>query len=116
MEEKSGLEKLLENLTEFGLFPNVSVVNKGALFPSQNRFANSYTVTALLSDSIYFLARSNVSSSFTGIYSSIELPLEVEYEVFKRNWFDFLFFPKRQKLGVKYLDENLTVVSPKWEC
>jgi hypothetical protein len=41
MEEKSGLEKLLENLTELGLFPIASVVDKGALFPSQNRFASS---------------------------------------------------------------------------
>ena len=114
MEEKSGLDMLLENLAELGLFPNVSVVNKGTLFPSQNRFASSTTVAVLLSDSTYFLARSNVSSSFTGIYSSIELPLEAEYKVYKRNWFDFLFLPKRQKVGVKYIDENLTIVSPKW--
>jgi hypothetical protein len=114
MKEKSGLDKLLENLAELGLFPNVSEVNKGTLFPPQNRFASSSTVTALLSDSTYFLARSNVSSSFTGIYSSIDLPLNVEYNVYKRNWFDFLFLPKRQKVGVKYIDENLTIVSPKW--
>lgn len=114
MEEKSGLYKLLENLAESGLFPDVSVVDKGTLFSSRNRFASSSTVTALLSDSKYFLARSNVSSSFTGIYSSIELPLEAEYRVYKRNWFDFLFLMKRQKVGVKYIDENLTIVSPKW--
>ncbi len=114
MEEKSGLDMLLENLAELGLFPNVSVVNKGTLFPPQNRFASSTTVTVLLSDSTYFLARSNVSSSFTGIYSSIELPLEVEYKVYKRNWFDFLILPKRKKVGVNYIDENLTIISPKW--
>lgn len=114
MEEKSGLDKLLENLAALGLFPDVTVVDKGTLFPPQNRFASSTTVTLLLSDSTYFVARSNVSSSFTGIYSSIELPLEVEYKVYKRNWFDFLLFPKRQKVGVKYIDENLTIVSPKW--
>ncbi|MDD3877935.1 MAG: hypothetical protein PHT69_15035 [Bacteroidales bacterium] len=114
MEEKSGLDKLLENLVELGFSPNVSLVDKGSFFPRQNRFVSSNTVTVLLSDSIFFLARSNVSSSFTGIYTSVELPLEAEYKVYKRNWFDFLFFTKRQKLGVKYIDENLTIISPKW--
>lgn len=114
MEEKNGLDKLIENLIELGLTPNIVEQDKGALFPPQNRFASSTTVTVLLSDSTYFLARSNVSSSFTGIYSSIELPEEIEYTVHQQNWFDFLFFPKRQKLGVKYMDDNLTIISPKW--
>lgn len=62
----------------------------------------------------FFLARSNVSSVFTGVYSVIELPFEAEYKVYKRNWFDFLLFPKRQKVGVKYIDENLIIISSKW--
>jgi len=114
MVEKSGLDMLLENLADLGLFPQVSLEDKGTLFSPQNRFASSNTVTVLLSDSIFFLARSNVSSSFTGIYSSVELPAEAEYKVYKRNWSDFLFFPKRRKVGVKYIDENLTIISPKW--
>jgi hypothetical protein len=114
MEEKKGPDMLLENLVELGFSPNVSSVDKGSFLPRQNRFASCNTVTVLLSDSIFFLARSNVSSSFTGIYSSVELPLEAEYKVYKRNWFDFLFFQKRQKVGVKYIDENLTIISPKW--
>lgn len=114
MEEKSGLDMLLENLAEFGLLPEVSIENKGTLYSARNRFASSNTVTVLLPDSLYFLARSNVSSAFTGIYSSIELPEEAEYKVFKRNWFDFLLPSKRQKVGVKYIDEKLTIVSSKW--
>jgi len=114
MEEKSGLDMLVNNLVELGLFPNVSLVDKGLLFPPQNRFASSNTITVLLSESIFFLARSNVSSSFTGVYSSIELPFEAEYKIYKRNWFDFLFFQKRQKIGIKYIDENLTIISSKW--
>ncbi|MCL2097712.1 MAG: hypothetical protein FWH23_03010 [Bacteroidales bacterium] len=114
MEEKSGLDKLIENLAELGLYPDVYVENKGAFFPRHNRFASSTTVTVLLSDATYFLARSNVSSSFTGIYSSIELPVEAEYKVHKRDWFDFLFFSKKQKVGIKYIDKNLTIASPKW--
>lgn len=114
MEEKSGLDMLLDNLVELGLLPNVSSADKGTLFSPENRFSSSKTVTVLLSDSMFFLARSNVSTSFTGIYSSIELPAEVEYKVYKRNWFDFLLFPKRQIVGIKYIDDNLTIVSAKW--
>ena len=114
MEEKSGLDKLLENLDELGLNPNVSIEDKGTVFSSRNRFSSSKTVIVLLTESIYFLARYNVSSVFTGLYSVIELPFEAEYKVYKRNWFDFLLFPKRQKVGVKYIDENLTIISPKW--
>lgn len=114
IEEKSGLDKLMENLAELGFSPDAHVVKKGTLFPPHNRFASSTTVTVILSDSTYFLARSNVSSPFTGIYSSIKLPVEAEYKVHKRSWFDFLFFPKRQKVGIKHIDKNLTIVSPKW--
>jgi len=114
MDEKSGLDKLLENLDELGLSPNVSIEDKSTVFSSHNRFSNSKTVIVLLTESIYFLARSNVSSVFTGVYSAIELPFEAEYKVYKRSWFDFLLFPKRQKVGVKYIDENLTIISPKW--
>ena len=114
MEEKNGLDLLLDNLTELGYSPNLYVEDKGTLFPSQNRFASCSTVTVVLSDSLYFLARSNVNSVFTGIYSSIDLPNEAEFKVFVRNWFDFLFYRNRQKVGIKFIDENLTIVSPKW--
>ena len=114
MEEKNGLDLLLENLTELGFSPRVSVEDKGTLFPSQNRFASCSTVTVVLSDSLYFLARSNVNSVFTGIYTSIDLPNEAECKVFVRNWFDFLFYRNRQKVGIKFIDENLTIISPKW--
>lgn len=114
MDEENGLDILIENLRRLGLSPNVNVTDKGAFFPRHNRFASSTTVTALLSDEIYFVARSNVTNPFTGIYSSIKLPAEAEYKVYKRNRFDFLFFFKRQKLGHKYMDKNLTIVSPIW--
>ena len=114
MKEKSGLDNLMESLTKLGLSPDVYVSDKSTFYPRHNRFASSTTVIVLLSDATYFLARSNVSSSFTGIYSWIKLPLEAEYKVHKRDWFDFLFFFKKQKVGIKYIDDNLTIVSPKW--
>ncbi len=114
MQDKSGLEMLVESLEELGLVPDVSKVSKGALFPAHNRFASSTTVSVLLSDSIYFLARANVSSSFTGIYSSIELPEHAEYIVHKRDWTDFMFLPARKTLGNAFIDKNVSIISPHW--
>ncbi len=48
MKEINQLDILIENLEESGLIPMVSVVNKSALFPTQNTFASSTTVMALL--------------------------------------------------------------------
>lgn len=111
MEEKNGLDLLLDSLSELGLSPSVTVEDKGTHFSSLNRFASCTTVTVVLSDSLYFLARSNVNSAFTGIYSSVNLPIEAEFKVYVRNWFDSLFYSNRQKVGIKFIDENLTIVS-----
>ena len=114
MEEKSGLDKLIENLLELGLKPDVHAVRRTNIFSDKNRFFSTTSVIVQLSESIYFLARATPGDAFTGIYSSIELPIKAEYKVYKKNWFDFLFFPIRKKLGVKYIDNNLTIVSPRW--
>jgi hypothetical protein len=114
MNKINELDVLIENLKELGFKPNVAVEDKSTLMPSPNRFASSTTVKVSLSDSLFFLARANVSSSFTGLFSTIDLPNKVEYKVYRRSWFDFLLLPKRQKVGVKYIDENLTIISQEW--
>ncbi|MCL2511855.1 MAG: hypothetical protein FWF09_07380 [Bacteroidales bacterium] len=114
MEEKTGLEILIENLMELGLNPDTHVVSRKNILSGRDRFLSTTSVIVQLSDSMFFLARAGVSHTFTGIYSSIKLPIKAEYKVYNRNWFDFIFFPKKQKVGVKYIDENLTIVSPRW--
>ena len=48
IKELNELDVLIENLKESGLAPKVTVVDKSALFPTQNTFASSTTVMALL--------------------------------------------------------------------
>ncbi len=48
LKELNELDVLIENLKESGLAPKVTVVDKSALFPTQNTFASSTTVMALL--------------------------------------------------------------------
>ena len=115
MEEKTGLDELIENLMELGLKPNAHAIKATNILFGKDKFLSVKSVIVELSDSIFFLARdTGMSHTFTGIYSSIELPIEAEYKVHNRNWFDCLLFPKRQKIGVKYIDDNITVVSSKW--
>jgi len=115
MEEKSGRDILIENLVKLGLTPDVHAESRTNVLSGRDRIFSTSSVVVQLSDSTYFLARNTgLSHTFTGIYSSIKLPVEAEYKVRCRNWFDFLFFPKRKKLGVKYIDDRLTIVSSGW--
>ncbi len=114
MEEKNGLDQLIENLTLLGYSPELSVEDKSSLFPAQNRFTSAKTVTVELSDNLFFIARSNVNSVFTGIYTALKNPTDSEFKVYVKNWFDFLIYRNRQKVGIKFIDENVTIVSSKW--
>ena len=114
MEEKNGLNKLIENLTLLGYTPELTVEDKSSLFPAENRFTSAKTVIVVLSDNLYFIARSNINSAFTGIYTAIKNPIDSEFKVYVRNWFDFLIHRNRQKVGIKFIDENVTIVSSKW--
>lgn len=115
MEKKTGLNFLIENLMDLGLKPNVHTESITKVISGKDKFRSAKSVVAELSDSQYFLAHdTGLSHTHTGIYSLIDLPEEAEYEVHKRDWFDFLIYPKRQKVGIKYIDNNITIVSSVW--
>jgi len=117
MEEKSAFDILIENLIDLGFTPESNASYKPFTQPGSDRFLNTKYVYCTLSDSIYFYASDSFgasnSSTFTGLYSSIQLPKEAEYKVVNKIWFDFLH-PKKKKSGVKYVDENVTILSSNW--
>ena len=116
MEEKSAIDILVDNLTELGYEPETNTSNKTFIIPGTDRFLSSKFVVCMLTDSIYFLAsdsmgtRAYTSSTFTGLYSIIELTQDAEFKVIKKDWFDFVF-RKKKKYKVKYIDNNLTITS-----
>ena len=120
MENESTSNILAENLIELGLHPDTHVSNKNFIIPGNDRFLNTKFVVALLTDSIYFLTsdsfgtKAYASSTYTGLYSSIELPIEAECKILKKDWFDTIFYFKKRKTGIKYIDEKLTIISSDW--
>lgn len=110
---------MLENLKDLGYKPETNISNKTFIVPSGDRLLNEKFVICLLSDDIYFYASDSlaskpyVSSTFTRLYSTIDLPEEAEYKVFKKDWFDFLY-SNRKKPKISHIDDNLTIISRKW--
>lgn len=120
MKNESVPNLLAENLIELGLDPDTHISNKTFIIPGSDRFLNTKFVVALLADSIYFLAsdsfgtKAYASSTYTGLYSSIDLPIEAECKILKKDWFDTIFYFKKRKTGIKYIDEQLTIISSDW--
>lgn len=115
MEQDIWFIKQIETLKTLGFEPKI--INEVLKNATLDRKASlvSKTVKVSLTDSIMFLSRSPaLANSFTGIYSLIDLPDSVEYEVFARDWFDFVLYPKRKKVGVKSIDRSFTISSTHW--
>jgi len=116
MQEKSAFDILIENLTELGLEPESNRSDKAFFMSTSDRILSVKYVGCKLSDSIYFFAvdsygtKAGDSSTFTGIYSTIDLPQRAEYKVKKRDWVDFLY-TKRRKTGIGYIDRSVTIIS-----
>jgi hypothetical protein len=51
------------------------------------------------------------SRTFTGIYSSINLPPETDCHIYKKDWIDLILRIHKRKSGIKFIDENLTITS-----
>jgi len=47
----------------------------------------------------------------TGIYSILDLQTDIECKVYKRDWFDFLFYFNRKKSDIASIDKHLTLTS-----
>lgn len=118
MNEKSGFEILVENLIDLGYNPETNASKKIYIIPGRDRMSNAKFVLCKLSENIYLFAsdsygtRAYSSSTFTGLYSTIELPEEIEYKIVKKDWTDFLY-RNRKKAGTRYIDDNLTIISSK---
>jgi len=116
MEEKSAFDILVENLSEFGLTPQTHITNQTFIVPGGGRFLNTKFVFVEI-DSLYFVAydtystKAHTSNTFTGIYSTIDLPTNMECKIYKKHsWLDFFLYVKKRKAGVRYIDDKLTIV------
>lgn len=120
MENKTGYEELYENLISLGFSPISHITKKSFFISGSNKLLNTKYIIAQISDSVYFLAYDSYgttaysSSTFTGLYTSINLPIDAEYKVCIKDWFDCFLFSKRKKIGNKYIDNKISIISSQW--
>lgn len=119
MEDKSAFDILVETLESFGFKTESSSIYQPIIVTPSERFLSTKYVCCEITDSIYFFAsdsygtKAYTSSTFTGLYSSLETLKDIEYKVIKRDWFD-VFNRKRRKTGIDHVDNNVTILSSGW--
>src|SRR5690554_3143196 len=119
MEDKSAFDILVETLESFGFKTESSSIYQPIIVTPSERFLSTKYVCCEITDSIYFFAsdsygtKAYTSSTFTGLYSSLETLKDIEYKVIKRDWFD-VFNRKRRKSGIDHVDNNVTILSSGW--
>lgn len=119
MEQKSAFDILADNLKELGYEPQTHINNRMFIIPD-DRISNKKFVVAELPNSIYFLAtdsftnKAQSSTTFTGLYTTIDLPDEAQCKVHPRDWLGSLLLMKKKKIGMKYIDERVIITSSGW--
>ena len=87
------------------LSPNDQLVNtKYIVFKKRNLIFCAY-------DS--FTAKIGSSRTFTGIYSPIRLNPEMELELSRKHWSDYILLFNKRKTGADVIDRNFTITATK---
>lgn len=119
MQEKSAFDILAENLEKLGYKPITNVNNQLFIIPN-DRISNRKFVAAELPDSLYFLAtdsytvKAQSSTTFTGLYSVIDLLPEANCRIHRKDWVGSLLLIKKKKVGVKNIDDRVIITSSGW--
>ena len=113
---KQAFDILFDNLTARGLQPERQISERNFIVPGVDRISNTKYIIAR-NKTFYFCAYDSHGTSaysfrtFTGIYSSINLPPETDCHIYKKDWVDLILRNHKRKSGIKFIDENLTVTS-----
>lgn len=117
MEIESENNLLAENLIKLGFNPETKDTKLNFYVPEIDKLQSSRFVVAKLTESIYLVAsdsygpQNDNSARFTGLYTSTDFPIVADYEILKKDWFNSLLFFKKKKVGIDYIDKNLTILS-----
>jgi len=120
MNEKSSFDILLENLTALGYQPESNLLQQVSVFAvTGNRYGSNKHVYCVLSKGLYLFAydcfKSSAynSSTFTGIYTTVDLPPQAEYRVIKKDWVHFIL-KNKQRVGSADINKKITLLSSTW--
>jgi hypothetical protein len=116
MADKTAFDILFDNLSVRGLLPERQISERNFIVPGVDRMSNTKYIIAKYK-TFYFCAYDShgtsaySSKTFTGIYSSINLPPETDCHIYKKDWVDLILRKHKHKTGIKFIDENLTITS-----
>jgi len=116
MADKTAFDILFDNLSARGLQPEKHISERNFIVPGSDRMSNTKYIIAR-NKTLYFCAYDSHGTSayssrtFTGIYSSINLPPETDCHIYKKDWVDLILRKQKRKSGIKFIDENLTITS-----
>ncbi|MBS4057949.1 MAG: hypothetical protein KGZ82_11575 [Bacteroidales bacterium] len=116
MTDKTAVDLLFDNLTAKGMQPEKRISERNFVVPGKDRMSNTKYVIAR-HHSLFFCAYDShgtsayASRTFTGMYSSINLPPETDCHIYKKDWVDLLLRYHKRKSGLSYLDDTLTITS-----
>ena len=110
MADKTAFDILFDNLSARGLHPEKQISERNFIVPGVDRMSNTKYIFAR-NKTFYFCAYDSYGTSayssktFTGIFSSINLPPETDCHIYNKNWVDLILRRHKRKSGVKFIDE-----------
>ncbi|MBK7213355.1 MAG: hypothetical protein IPH88_08725 [Bacteroidales bacterium] len=116
MVEKTAFDILFEKLSDRGMNPERQISERSFIVPGVDRMSNTKYIIAR-NKTFYFCAHDSYgtsaysSNTYTGIYSTINLPAETVCHIYKKDWTDQILRTRKHKTELRYIDENLTITS-----
>ncbi|MCD8186415.1 MAG: hypothetical protein LUD68_08225, partial [Rikenellaceae bacterium] len=113
--KNSAFERLQEILRELGYAPKTHATARDVVVPGS--YLRCKYVFADLGSFLFFASDSyggGPSSTYTGVYTPIELAENAECSIFRKEWFDRWLVSGKFKTGHEYIDRYLTIKSSGW--
>lgn len=116
MDQDNAFDILIKNLSKRGLTCETNQNERNFIIPGTQGMMNTKYVVAELGSCFFYAHDSfgsgaSLSSTYTGIYTSVNLPPEEACYIYKKDWTDLILRFKKRKTGVGYIDNNLTITS-----
>lgn len=116
IKEKTAFDILFDKLSARAMQPEKRISERIFVVPGKDRLSNTKFIIGR-NKSVFFCAYDSHGTSayssrtFTGIYSIIDLPADIECNIYKKEWIDRFLRKSKRKSGIKFIDENLTITS-----
>jgi hypothetical protein len=116
MDERSAFDILLDYPKEKGfVYDTHQSTSRFYLITNDPISRTKYVV--FKKDSLFFCAfdsyatKAYMTKTYTGIYKSIKLSEDIEFNIYKKDWLDSILRFNKIKTGLKHIDQYFTITS-----